>query len=417
MMKQYRQYFLMFFIVITQPVFGDRIKSDKIKDKTVTFKKGIFNSNLCECILGNSTFGQEGFALMDAYKDIPSIVLLGIAPETCNINGLVFTDTLQKTGDVENTLYCKKVKHIAFMNESPVVAVSDDPMHLFLVDNKETGSEVLKNAVVSEKALEDNIPLTDLKAKVPSEISGLVASSWKIFVALAAKSYEFGAQDSCIRALSRSESNDNLGLDAVTKSISNDAGSEGVQDECGNVLINGLASMHWDSTINRLFIGLDHAQSSTCNVSLLVGRLDSPDSSEIVLSGAIPYVGVLDVGETSTCSKIVGSGNTTCVWPCTVSHITTMSTTTGGLYVIAQVDKGGIDDPYRSKKIFALPIVKTNVDTAKVGTLSVNRTAQGVVTEAEYTIFESAISDVDLQDDPSSFLWSGNDENIEEAAA
>jgi hypothetical protein len=100
-----------------------------------------------------------------------------------------------------------------------------------------------------------------------------------------------------------------------------------------------------------------------------------------------------------------------------MSHITTMSTTTGGLYAIVQVDKGPIDDPFRSRKVFALPLVKTHATASKIGTLSVNRTAQGAVTETQYTIFESAVSDVDSQDAPLTYMWDGNDDSIEEAAA
>ncbi len=406
-------YWLVFAAV--QPVFAVRLTSTNDTGKVITFQNGVFDATSCEYICGNSTSGQEACGLVMAEKAGSEITLNGISPETIDINEIE-TANHATPGHVENTLYGKKITHMALMGSDVAVCADADPTHVFLVQNIETGVAALKNATESEGSLQDTIPLQDINSSAPAQISSLTASSWRLFLALAVNGVSFGDQYSCIRALGINDAADALEIKSVTKSISNNAGGAGVQDECGDVAISGLGGLCWDSNINRLFVGLDHAISSTCKMSLLVGRLEGSDSSEIVLEGVVPY-NVLDVMETSTCSKIIGSGNITCAWPCTMSHVRTMSTTTGGLYLVSQVDKGPIDDPHRSRKIFALPLVATNSDQSKVGTFSVNRTAHGAVTETQYIIFETSIADVDSQDDPLSFLWSGNDENIEEAAA
>ena len=282
-------------------------------------------------------------------------------------------------------------------------------------------TSILKNADVNGASLDDTKLITDLNSAPPSQITRLEASSNQIFVAIAANAAaSFGKQYSCIRALEVAPTNTTTGvssldLAAVSKSFSNHSGSLGIQDLVGDAEIEDIGDIFWDEELQRLFVGLDLSSNTNYKQGIVVGRVEGEN---INFESILP-LSLLDTTTSNTFTYIVGAGNHSAGDPYEIHsrQLRTMHTTTGKTYLITQVDRAPLDIANRSRKVFALPIVATNTDASKIGTLSVNRSGLGLSTNNTYTIFETSISEVDLLDTPTSYLYSGNSVGYEMAAS
>lgn len=319
----------------------------------------------------------------------------------------VYDFDLETTVTIESEVWTSTFdESLATLMTSTVVTYSDRLIY---------AAALLKNATVDSGNLVDNAKLTDLDGNDPAYIRYIEASSHQIFAALAPHGSDIGQSQSCIRAAQVNETNDGLDLVAVSKSISNHAGSFGIQELVGDANIDDIGEIYWDYDLGRLFVGLDLTTNSNHKQGMIIGRVEGGD---IIFEGAIP-ISLLDTTAGDTTSVIVGDGNHVECDPFRVymRQIRTMRTSTNKTYLIAQVDLAPLDHENRSRKVYAMPVVINNDDPAKIGTLSVNHTATGPVTSNYYETFCTAISEVDPTDTPTSYLFTGNASGYEKAPA
>ncbi|MFC1854638.1 hypothetical protein ACFLY6_02115 [Candidatus Dependentiae bacterium] len=251
-----------------------------------------------------------------------------------------------------NPIFGSKVTNLELMDGKPALSLDSVGNRVFLVSDVDSGAEILQTDPLT---VTDEITATD-------QIVRLAASSDKIFAVLKPSSGAFGTEKSCICALKSNRSETKLEVYARTGSMHNAAAPDGIQDLMGNVTLTDVPVMHWDSTLNRLFIGLSLSLANVAKVGILVGRFSE---TSIALTGSID-VSLLTGGQVKIAGENVYD-------PMSVNYLKTMKTSTGKIYLITQIDADtDTTDVNESAKVFALPLVMENSTAENIGKVSEN---------------------------------------------
>ena len=289
----------------------------------------------------------------------------------------------------DNPIYDGTVSYLSLMGRLPALvlatrnvaylhpATTGANQTLCLLENGANGSQLSVNTV---KLHDANATLADTNG-----IRGIAGSpNGYIFAAVSPNSGAFGATDSGIAVVKRGES-DLTPVDATTGLAGNRAR---VVNGGTNVTIHDHVAMHWDSTLQRLFVGLEVSRTSgtATGYGLLVGRLET-DKPQLTLDYALPASAI----GTNEVDKIIAFNHNATNYTTQIYNIKTMHTSTGKSYVIVN---GNVSTgtPLQTK-VFALPIVRKqysdiDVSVEKIGKITDNDS----ITQAEPLTLETKMT-------------------------
>lgn len=267
-----------------------------------------------------------------------------------------------------NPLYNADIKVMAHVNDY-VLAVpgTRNPDY---VDAATIGDSQNICLITAGDTLNTNtLKINDANAQATAGIVGLAGSPRYIFAAVKPFGGQFGDANSGI-ALVRQATTGLTAINAVTGKEGNKAAN--LLSAGTNITIqNDTVVMHWDNTLQRLFVGLHVTRNSgtATGLPLLVGRVDSGAESILTLESALPE----NVMTTGVDDYIVGfksSANRGAI----IRHIATMHTNTRKAYVIVN---GNVYDTTTSpsvtgRLVFALPIVQQQHSDQKLSTAETN---------------------------------------------
>ncbi|MCK4517757.1 hypothetical protein KAT92_03215, partial [Candidatus Babeliales bacterium] len=281
-----------------------------------------------------------------------------------------FVNNPKKDTESDNPIYDGTVSYLSLMGQLPVAvlntrnaayshpATAGTDQTLCLLENALDGSQLSVNTV----------KLKDANA-TPADTNGIrsiAASSSYIFAAVRPNGGTFGATDSGIAVVKRGES-DLTPMDATTGL----AGNKALAVNGGtNVTINDHVAMHWDATLQRLFVGLHvkHALSPATGHGLWVGRLET-DKPKLTLASAVKDTAI---GASEAVDKIIAFNSDTITnMNVKIYNIKTMHTSTGKSYVIVNGVTSSAAVPQTT--IFALPIVRKQYSDKDVSAEKIGR--------------------------------------------
>ncbi|MFC1854777.1 hypothetical protein ACFLY6_02830 [Candidatus Dependentiae bacterium] len=335
-----------------------------------------------------------------------------LTPQTVTLNGVA---------SQTNPLYDETIgsdtsgaKLFALAGTKPIAVPNSDKTVVCMIENTTDGTTVYHCQDVISSTVRDFGNVSD--GAIAAIAGGVAGSDTYAFVAAYANgTTDFLTTGGTIRAFKRDTTNTRLssiaqgsdkGVMKVKDPTPADAYKEaelfedayagdGVSDIVGTdaeITIKYVKDMHWDPTLERLFIGLEIVNDNTVVayaklMGLLVGRIASAtDAStytgvyegDLLIEGAVPLTAI---SSTTTLTNIVGMNSVNDLF---VNKVRTMHTSCGGAYVIVQVDKTNVDDTNLSRKIFALPIVNgssaTDIQKGKLAKI----TASGNVYTADF---------------------------------
>lgn len=169
-----------------------------------------------------------------------------------------------------------------------------------------------------------------------------------------------------------------------------------------NPTFENFATMHWDDTLQRLYIGLQlttQTNAATDGIKSVVVAYNNPTNTDILNLSAIAP----DSTVATTRDQIVVSQNngTDPAVQLATLHLRTMHTSTGLSYLI--VHGGNGDSSVVGNKVFALPLIDNPTDTANHGTLA----NKNILTNGVFQTVPTAPADI-----PTDFTISGNQSDI-----
>lgn len=303
----------------------------------------------------------------------PSLAADGATPGT--VNG-----TAVAAGN-NGPLYGKAISGLKLFGTKPVATDAAVFDTVYMIDSTDART-LLKNPTA----------LTDFNSAAPSAISAIETSADHIFVALADNGGKWGDSGSCIRVLTRS-STPALGLPTSgagqvdnggwTLANMTNAALPGIQTligECDMVVDDEALGrtgcvMHWDSTLSRLFVGLnlyDGLLENPAKCAVIVGEVSGNDLHlRTVFSPAKASV------EPSYKVVVMNTDDAVDDHALYVNKLKTMHTSTGYSYLITQADHHhDAVTADRSRRVYALPILGltypngTSVAASDVGALA-----------------------------------------------
>ena len=227
----------------------------------------------------------------------------------------------------DNPIYNADIKYLSLMGNSPVVVLGTKNSN---ATEGPTGADqtvcYVRDTSVGVFVSTNESILKDANNSDCGGIAGLESSSAAIFAAVKPNgSTTFGGANSGISLLSYGDNKLEAGnVTALTSALGTFA---------------NYVTMYWDSTINRLYVGL-HVSGNNPSYSLLVGRIEN---------NALTLEPVLSVAPTSD-NFMIGAGSTNLA---RVNLVRTMYTSTDKAYVIVN---GAVNSADYKKKVFALPI-------------------------------------------------------------
>ena len=377
--------------------------------EAVTFDKNAFASENFYFLGANNTDKNEySLSLATLYTDTTvtpnetKCKFSGIAPETTYVNQASATGEKQV-----NPIYNADVKHLTLMGAFPIVVLGTRNPNYTHADTAGVNQTIcfLDDRIAGSIINVNEVKLTDSggDTNYTSSIAGLAASTNRIFAAVAPSESSgiFGDTGSGIAVVKHSD-NKLIPIDATTGESGNKAQALPSQT---NITTNNHITIHWDSTLSRLFVGLylqrDSGNASFC--SLLVGRI----SNDILTLEKI--VNPDNVPEDVLTPIIAGKNRDSDTYNI-IHHIKTMHTSTGKSYVIINSELSSSDPSSVKNKVYALPIAhKTyNDDTtpsdANIGkiTKKADSTQKEIVTQgSEMTINTNATAHVGGGDEES----------------
>jgi hypothetical protein len=308
--------------------------------------------------LGANSNGAQSSALMRAAVQLgatPSeneVKLVDIAPEKALLNG---------EENKDNPIYDKKVSNLSLMGRYPVLTLEnatqvngtdfDANKLICLVDDPESGGSVKTNTE----------QLKDAAGADTAGVVGLAASQSQIFAAVKPNVGNFGAAYSGILLVKQEEKK----LQGAAQATALNLTACGLVARDQDAKFIDVGDMYWDSTLQRLYIGLKGVQRTQFGhgqqdkvCALLIGRID--DAGVLVLDSIVnldtePSLFVLNDNK-----FIFGFNyNNDSLVCANVLKIRTMHTSTGKSYLI--VNGAAVRDNFLNR-VYALPLLQKTED-------------------------------------------------------
>ncbi|MCF7799918.1 hypothetical protein K9M16_02890 [Candidatus Babeliales bacterium] len=346
-------------------------------DDIITFDKTAFyNANYF--YLGADSASATTSTLMRAYLvagATPSqnqLLLKTMAPQQVYLNGIQEDNKYVKK---TNPIWNNRISFMSLMDRTPIVVLSDatnvdiiggtvpfgDNQLVCLVQDYDNGDSVTTIAA----------KLEDADGNESSGIAGVAGSSSNIFVAVRPSESEpqtnFGAEKSVFSMLSK---DNNTSLKFVNK-VELDLTANTLFAITQAADVGGLGDMYWDSTLQRLFIGLSSAgRSNTINagglVSVLVGRVEN---NNLVIESSINLNSTYFTENTDTYGVGFYHTDNSGVQN-SIDKIRTMHTSTGYTYLIINGGVYELGVATKTNIITALPLVQNSSTVANIGKIA-----------------------------------------------
>ncbi|MCK4499227.1 hypothetical protein KAU11_01915, partial [Candidatus Babeliales bacterium] len=292
----------------------------------------------------------------------------------------------------------------------PIVVNQVDKTKFHLVDNVTDGSAVISSIAFREF---DNAT----SGVISAVAGGVIGSDTYVFAsAYATGIANFSTTGGTVRAFKRNGTTNTFdevgaGTKKVMK-IPDVAGaptaykegelfnevyaSDGVQELVGDEDILYVKDMHWDSTLERLFIGLELNSSlaDSDKQGVLIGRIASATDAglytnvtagDLLVEGCCPLAAI---GAASGSAHAIATNDT---FNLLVNKVKTMHTSTGFSYLITQADIDDNDNAVSAMKVFALPIVDGSTATAN----NIGKLAKVTASTNIWTADPDAVAGVD----------------------
>jgi hypothetical protein len=306
--------------------------------------------------LGAKTPNQKNYALSRAYINTasdPSLVdFAGVAPEKVYVNPNL-SQALPEEPAQNNPIYDADVKALTIMSRTPVLLLGTrNPLY---TDTKTSGTNQNICLVTGSEAtlVYTNIQkLNDAAGKETGGIVDVLASRSYIFAAVSQYAQStFGGPNSGITIV-RSDGRKLYPNNSADGAAGNKA--KNFAEAGNNLTMSNQIAMHWDQSLNRLFVGLRVTRASGTDPAhgLLVGRIEAGTNGEpkIVFETALPATAMADDDGTQIVG-FKGATNRTVA----IHHINTMQTSTRKSYVI--VNGNVYNGAVLQNEVFAIPIV------------------------------------------------------------
>ncbi|MCK4650966.1 hypothetical protein KAT08_02200 [Candidatus Babeliales bacterium] len=354
------------------------VTNDIVFDKTAFYSSNYFYLGAAFIeVIGNikSSTLVRAYIIPGATPSQDAVSFVTLAPEQANVNSAQENKELVLT---TNPIYDKRVTNLTLMGNKPVITfasgVDDDNKKIALVNLVEQSEKYAVGSLV--KINTENI--NDASgADATDEVVGLAASSDTIFAAVSPKDKFFKEENSGIAVVVQKD-NKLKAINSVTGNqdenrafgISTDLNpADGFVSVSINNLaqIGGLGDMYWDSSLNRLFIGLTSVERVNDAIdggviSLLVGRIVD---GKLIIETAV--TGNADLFENNSSNFIFGFRYDDDVnVSASVRKIKTMHTSTGKSYLIVN---SGVGIGSIKNEVYALPLVKTG-DVEDIGKIA-----------------------------------------------
>ncbi|KKP24502.1 MAG: hypothetical protein SZ59_C0002G0348 [candidate division TM6 bacterium GW2011_GWF2_28_16] len=297
--------------------------------------------------------------------DLNTLEFVPLAPQTAYLNGIKENDKYVKK---DNPVYDKRIDKLTLQSNKPVVTlldqtniegwVSGNPVLagecVCLIDNQADGSSVKTNI----------IKINDSNNAATNSVVGLAATSDKIIAAVKSNAGSFGDDNAGFAVLIQEDSK----LKPINAQTGDNAGNLAVKLAVGADLLFAidqaaasagvdaaeLGDMYWDSSLQRLFIGLKNAKKDNGLVaggivSILVGRFN--DNGSLAIEPAISLTSALFTLD--SVNHILGFYSNNDL-RADVYKLKTMTTSTNKNYLIVNSSVGLAQE---KNKIYALPIL------------------------------------------------------------
>ena len=351
-------------------------------------------------------------ALMRAYVSYSSeqekniVNFLPLAPERVFLNGETEDG---RPAQRPNPIYNNPITNLVLMGQYPVVTLNNPPLNpitigavnfnadqlVCLVDDIEGGTSVKTNTE----------QIKDAAGNDTAGVAGLAASWDKIFAAVRPQAGgNFGQPNSGFAMLSRADQKlQQVGNQAFNLNLN--ANQLLAIDQ--NAQVGGFGDMYWDSTLQRLFIGLRDVRRTASPggaISILVGRLQADGTLQIEPAVALNrnyFYNPADPNPNkddfifgfyyNAAGANVGSST---------YKIRTMHTSTGKSYLIVN---GGVAAVDIKNRFYALPIIKEENVPAGVTSADIGK----VASKNNLNRLPAAIADMSKNNEPPVILGGG----------
>lgn len=359
--------------------------------------------------------GKESLSVARAVSGISattgkqSLSLEGLVPYSAQINGRTYiekigTDSIHKKKNDVNPLYNNKIHWFSTYNNMPLVvcgANADSAQTLVNITNLVDGSSIRMN----ESAVRDADGLVGGTIKAAVGGARVIPSVGPfdpgtnqnvVFAAVTPNgATTFAGQAAAGIAVLYNYRGGLVQVDATGgRSTTPKAVSlpSSLIKMDGEGAITGIASMHWDSTLQRLFIGLT---LDTGGITIVVGQLERVALANKEVQGSderVPSLEGADVKLTLRPIVSLDSWDGTDYYVCEkdsahyAKHVTTLHTSVNRSFVV--FDRG-------SGEVIALPIVNgsgKHMDNPSIGLLAQKGSHSDVVSSADHLISNAGLN-------------------------